>query len=81
MLGVVLVVSLVEQLDTGGEVLRLVPGVGVDAPAAGDQQAAARMTSASARRTAQPERAGSAGVRSSSERVLQHDGLLAVGPR
>ena len=41
MLGVVLVVALVEQLDTGGEVLRLVPGVGVDAPAAGDQQAAA----------------------------------------
>ena len=38
MLGVVLVLAAIEQLDAGREVLGLVPGVGVHTPAAGRQQ-------------------------------------------
>ena len=41
MLGVVLVPAPVEQLDARGQMLRLVPGVGIYRPAAGRQQARA----------------------------------------
>ena len=39
MLGVVLVLAAIQELDTGREMFRLVPGVGVDAPAAGCEYA------------------------------------------
>jgi hypothetical protein len=38
MLGVVLVLAEIEKLDAGGEMLGLVPGVVVDAPAARGEQ-------------------------------------------
>jgi hypothetical protein len=38
-LGVVLVLAPIEQLDPGRQVLGLVPGVGIHAPAAGGEQA------------------------------------------
>src|SRR5207237_485543 len=59
MLGVVFVLAAVEQLDTGGQVLGLVPGVGIHAPAARRECACQKND----QRQCQPPRRGGARAR------------------